>query len=257
MKIIVMAGTSDANQIIRDLKNRSMDIQIIATTVTATGALLARGSGADKVISKPLNSEELIEVIQKEKVDLLVDATHPYAVEATINAIKSSESENISYIRFERNKTILKSSNLIYHVSSFREGAELLSNLVGGKVFHLAGVSTIKYIMEFIKPERVVARVLPLTYSINKCQELGLPPENIIAMQGTYTKDFNLSMMKEYNVDAIITKDSGVSGGTPEKIGAALEMGIPVIMVDRPEIPELGKEIVLKSVEKLVEKILE
>jgi precorrin-6A/cobalt-precorrin-6A reductase len=224
MKIIVMAGTSDANQIIRDLKYRSTDIQIIATTVTANGALLARGSGADKVISKPLNSEELIEVIQKEKVDLLVDATHPYAVEATINAIKSSESENISYIRFERKKTLLQPSNLIYQVSSFREGAELLSNLVGGKVFHLAGVSTIKY---------------------------------ITAMQGTYTKDFNLSMMKEYNVDAIITKDSGVSGGTPEKIGAALEMGIPVIMVDRPEIPELGKEIVLNSVEKLVEKILE
>lgn len=68
-------------------------------------------------------------------------------------------------------------------------------------------------------------------------------------MQGTFSKDFNRAMMNEYNVSAVITKESGETGGTPEKVEAALELGIPVVVVMRPEVAELKNEWVSGDVE--------
>lgn len=54
MRIMVMAGTSDATVAIKRLKNLQDDIYILATAVTSYGAEIARSAGADEVISKPL-----------------------------------------------------------------------------------------------------------------------------------------------------------------------------------------------------------
>jgi precorrin-6A/cobalt-precorrin-6A reductase len=59
--------------------------------------------------------------------------------------------------------------------------------------------------------------------------------------------------MKEYNVSAIITKESGESGGAETKINAALELNIPVILVLRPEIKELENHSVVRSIDELKE----
>jgi precorrin-6A/cobalt-precorrin-6A reductase len=145
---------------------------------------------------------------------------------------------------------------MIKTVNSFHEAAVLAKKLTDGKIFHLAGVLTLGHILEFIEPGNVVVRVLPSCYSITKCLEMGIPPENIIAMQGTFSKEFNQILMREYSVEAVITKESGITGGTPEKIEAALEVGVPLIIVERPEIPELYSENVHKSVEELVKEII-
>ena len=57
-----------------------------------------------------------------------------------------------------------------------------------------------------------------------KSLEIGLPGKNLIAMQGTFSKEFNQALMKEYDAQVVITKDSGDFGGTPSKIEAAIEL---------------------------------
>ena len=83
-----------------------------------------------------------------------------------------------------------------------------------------------------------------MVYSIKKCLEMGIPSKNIIAMQGTFSKEFNESMMKEYHVQLVVTKESGETGGTPSKIEAAIKLEIPVIVVKRPIISELENKMV-------------
>jgi len=252
MNVMVMAGTEDATNIIKKLSSTGK-FNILATTTTSYGADIAKSAGADNVISKGLTEEELIEVIKTNRIKILVDATHPFAIVATKNAIKAAKITAIRYIRFERPKEILNESRFIHKIHSFEEAASKALELTNGhdNILHLAGVLTLKSVLDKIESSRVFARVLPSLDSIQKCFDLGLKQKNIIAMQGVFSKEFNKALMEEYNISLIITKESGETGGTQTKINAALELGVQVIIVMRPEIKELENEEVFNEINKL------
>lgn len=252
MRYIVMSGTSDATKVIEFL-SQDKNNYILATTVTDYGGKIAENAGASEVISKALKEEDFINVIKEKDIDTLVDATHPFAAVATETAIESCEKAGINYIRYERASTVLPESDLIYYVDSFPEGADTAKELLGEdkRLMHLAGVLNLHTITETLNPEQVVPRVLPNNFSISKTLETGVPAGNIIAMQGTYSKEFNMALMKEYDISAIITKESGESGGAENKISAALELDIPVIIITRPKVEKLDKHIMVRSIEEL------
>ncbi len=257
MNVMVMAGTKDATRIIKRLSDIKK-FNILATTTTLYGADIAKSAGADKVISKGLTKEEIIEVIKTNEIDILVDATHPFAAAATKNAVKASEMAKIKYIRFERPKEVLNESSLIHRASSFEEAASKVLELTAShdNVLHLAGVLTLKSILNEVNSSRVFARVLPSPDSIQKCLDFGLKQENIIAMQGVFSKEFNKALMTEYDISAIITKESGETGGTLPKINAALELGIDIILVTPPVVPELGNKKIFTDLDEMISFIL-
>ncbi len=249
-----MAGTSDARKIIESISSRD-SVNILATATTPHGADLARSSGADKVLVGRFGFEELVGLIKENEVELLVDATHPFASDATRNAIRAVEELGVDYIRFERPPTEIPDSSLVYKCSSFEVAVQQVIQILTqneenqtennqGRVFHLAGVNTLHYLTTNISPEIIVARVLPSVYSVKKCLELGLPHKNILAMEGTFSTNFNAILMDEYHVGVVLTKESGHSGGTSSKIQAAVNLDIPVVVVMRPEIHDLqGKKV--------------
>ena len=109
MNILVMAGTRDAVKIIEQLsenkKSYSSDkspLKILATTTTSYGADIAKKAGADEVISKPLTSDELEDLIEKKDVDLLIDATHPLQLMLLSMPLYSAKKTSIKYLRYER-----------------------------------------------------------------------------------------------------------------------------------------------------------
>ncbi|WP_288405676.1 precorrin-6A/cobalt-precorrin-6A reductase, partial [uncultured Deinococcus sp.] len=71
----------------------------------------------------------------------------------------------------------------------------------------------------------VLARVL----------ELGVPPQNVSAMVGPFSHEFNVAQWRAWSVGAVVTKDSGAQGGLPAKLSAARELGVPLIVVRRPD----------------------
>jgi len=257
MNVMVMAGTKDASKIIKML-SKVDGVNILATTTTVYGGDIARRAGAHEVISKALNMKEMVALINKKDIELLIDATHPFATEATRNAINSSKIAEIKYLRFERPLMHIPENDLLFKVTSFEEAAskalELTENL-DGKILHLGGVSTLKFIVDKINKDRIVVRVLPSVDSIKKCIYMGLSQENIIAMQGTFKKEFNKALMKEYEISLVITKESGETGGTPSKIEAALELGVMVVLVIRPEVSELKSKKVYNSLKGLYNEI--
>ncbi len=243
-----MAGTSDARKIIHDLSRES--VNILATATTHHGAELALSSGANEVLEGRFAWEELAEIIKENNIELLIDATHPFASEATINAIRASNSLGIKYIRFERPSTELPDSKFIYKCASFEKAVQKILQIQKqienkpGRIFHLAGVNTLHHLTNKIPNEIIVARVLPSVYSLKKCLELGISSSNIVAMEGTFSSEFNRILMKEFEIGIVLTKESGSSGGTQSKIQAALDLNIPLVIVMRSEIAELqGKQV--------------
>ena len=63
--------------------------------------------------------------------------------------------------------------------------------------------------------------------------------------------------MQEYNIHIMVTKESGDEGGTTAKIEAALELGIPVVMVMRPIVSEINNKTIFNNINDLLQKIIQ
>jgi len=262
IRIFLMGGTKDSINIIKFLKENYISLYILTTTTTDYGGKLAKVAGSDDVIDKPLHKSEILDLLKnyfdENSFDVLIDATHPFAVNITSTAIETSKIANIPYIRFERPTLDYSKYKNVHSVDSFEEVGDIIStNFSGKNILHLAGVNTINMVLSSnqIAKKNFFVRVLPVKSSIEKCNNSGIYGEHIVAMQGVFSKEFNKVLMKELKIEVIITKESGDIGGVPSKIAAAHELGISVILVNRPEISELKENNVVSDVNQL-DKIL-
>lgn len=71
---------------------------------------------------------------------------------------------------------------------------------------------------------------------VKRCEDVGILPKNIVAMQGPFSKNMNKAMIEQYDIRYLITKQAGDTGGEREKIEAADEMGVEVVFLTRPNI---------------------
>ena len=91
--------------------------------------------------------------------------------------------------------------------------------------------------------ERIYARILPAAESLLMAHELDVPLAHIVAMQGPFSADLNCALIREYDIRILVTKASGARGGFWEKVKAARECGIELLVIERPRAEEgLGFE---------------
>ncbi len=253
MRILLLGGTKDSTNIIEHVKN-NYDAYILTTTTTEYGAKLAKESGSDEVIARPLPKDELTGLIKKENIDLLIDATHPFAAHITQTSVSIANELKMPFIRFERPITNLENidTSHIHYVNSFDEAGKLIENeFIEGNVLHFAGANTMEEILKHVSVDRFYPRILKVESSIEKCEMLGVDPSHIIPMNGAASLDENLELIERYDASVMITKESGEIGGVVEKIQAANEKDIAVIMIQRPEIDDLNKNDIVSNLNEL------
>ena len=258
--IFTAAGTQDGREIVRCLCAVGYDVA--ASVVSAYGQqLLAeqreKGGGRLLINDTPLDEEGLRAFLQEHGIRAFVDATHPYAVNVSRNAMTACAAEGIPYIRFERDLTDISYEN-VHLVHSYEEAAETAARL-GKNVFLTTGSRNLE---RFVRAESLadctlIARVLPTADVIALCEGLGLTPAQIIAMQGPFSCELNRAMYEKYKADVIVTKNSGTIGGTDAKFQAAEDLGLPVIVIDRPvlDYPHLAHT--FEEVKQFVDSVME
>lgn len=224
--IWIIAGTSEAREIID--KIRDLD-SYIATVATEEGREFIT---SDNLIVGRMNYDEMKDFTVANNISLIVDITHPYAKVVSNNAKKLAKKLKIKYIRYVREKTS-KSLNAIY-LNSYEESYEYLSK-VKGTVFFTTGSKNIPDFKKIKGSNRFIYRVLPALESIKICSDYGIAIKDIVATLGPFSKEYNKTMFKEYKADYVVMKDSGVKGGTIEKIRACEELGIIPIIIGREE----------------------
>jgi precorrin-6A/cobalt-precorrin-6A reductase len=67
--------------------------------------------------------------------------------------------------------------------------------------------------------------------------DLPIPPGQLILQRGPFSLELERSLLQEHKIGAIVSKNSG-GDATYAKIIAARELGLPVVMVQRPPVPE-------------------
>jgi len=246
--VVVMAGTADGRQIVSELAK--LNIKVAATVTSSLGSALLDGCSGVEVLVGKLEAEGIASLIKKTGASCLVDASHPYARKASINAIEACRKAKVAYLRYERRKADFKYKGII-RVKSFDEAAEKLKKFAGNILLTI-GSNNLKLFTQKIPDyrQRLFVRVLPQSSVLAKCEEAGLTAHNIIAVKGPFTVKMNIEMLKYCGAKVLVTKDSGEPGGTGEKLKAAKLLRIPVILVERPEV-DYGEAV--SSVEAVVD----
>lgn len=232
--ILVLAGTKDGRDLADSLV--STGLKVMVSVVSGYGQELIANNEIT-VNARPLNAEQLVSLITNHGIKAIVDATHPYAVNVSKNAMDVSGALGLKYIRYERPVISLPKYHKLELVNDY-EAAAKKAAIAGHVVFLTTGsrmLSTFKN-EPALKNHRLIARVLPDPVVIKECFDLGFSPRDIIAMQGPFSHDLNLILFREFNADVIVTKNSGKLGGSDTKVSAAIELGLPIIIIDRPKI---------------------
>jgi precorrin-6x reductase len=234
MRVMVIAGTADGREIIGRLLQDGWDV--IATVTTHYGQELLQTCPGVKIYQGKLDAGEILNLIYSQAISCLVDASHPFAREVSINAMKACSEASVCYLRFERKSAIVADAN-IQTVKSFEAAAEAAGRFAGN-IFLTIGSNHLGIFIEKIPDyqNRLFVRILPDSRMISKCEAAGLSTGNIIAMQGPFSAPMNVEMLRHCKASVMVTKESGETGGTGAKLEAAACLGIPVILVERPEI---------------------
>ncbi|ASS76478.1 precorrin-6A reductase [Tumebacillus algifaecis] len=233
--ILHLAGTSDARELA--VKLRQEGYELTASVVTDSAANSLTEAGVPVRIGR-MTADEMAAYITEHGVRLVVDAAHPFAEEAHKNAMAASRACNVPYLRFERESINFDHNPLLHFVEDYAAAAEKAAELKGN-IMLTTGSKTLQIFTQRLlglEGINLTARMLPRLDNMEKCAELGLPQKDIIAMQGPFSKDLNTALYRQYKTNVVITKESGQQGSVDEKVDAALELGLHVIVIGRPKL---------------------
>ena len=229
-RIVVFGGTSEGRVCAEKLAGEGYDVSVFVAT-SYGGDMLSLKSGLS-VRTGRLDLDEIIKTFKNENFDAIIDATHPYAALVTEYLVEAAGREKLFYLRIGRDLTAFEGAVTAENAAA---AAELLNNM-DGRVLLTTGSKELEVftrVRDF--RERVYARVLPDADVVRKCGELGLTGKNLICMQGPFTHELNVATIKMLGINIIVTKDTGGPGGFPEKLSAARECGVKVIVIKRPK----------------------
>ncbi len=239
-RVIVFSGTTEGRQLSEKLeKNKIPHTVLVATEY---GELMQPKGEYTYVLEGRKDIEEIKSLTSDARV--VVDATHPYAKVVTDNIKKALEGSGKKLIRVLRDESFTADNADLQgaDISFFESTGDLKRALenTSGNILFTTGSKDLKDLCSGIQEKsRVYARVLPSAESLMLCEEAGVRSDHVIAMMGPFSKELNLSLLKQYNISLLVTKESGKAGGYPEKLAACLDAGVKVFCIKRPTV-EIG-----------------
>ena len=229
-KICVFAGTTEGREVVEFLA--SQPVAVTACVATEYGETLLPHAEKINVSAKRLTSEEMEDLFRRESFDLVLDATHPYASVVTENIAESCAATKTEYLRLLRDDAGDKNQGV--YVEDIAGAVDYLSGTEGPILLTTGSKELARFTALPDFADRVYARVLPMADSLRLCQEAGLQPSHILAMQGPFPKELNIAMLNALGAKYLVTKSSGKAGGFEEKLDAAQAAGAVAVIIGRP-----------------------
>lgn len=224
-KILLLGGTIGSRQIAEALSN-TIDADAIvslagATTSRQDYALPMRIGGFGGV-------EGLRRYLVENRIDLLVDATHPYAAQMSRNAAAASSQAGVPLIVFDRPGWEPVEGDQWTPVRDIEAVLRRLDRLRPRNIFLPLGRKELPRFEAVPKHNYLIRSIEIFDPPLN------LPHVSYIRTRPPYEKADEIDLMKRHRIDLMIVKNSG---GTLiyGKMVAARELGIPILMIRRPE----------------------
>lgn len=228
--LCIFAGTTEGRKIVEFLADTGLSVY--ACVATEYGDALLPHTDHVTMSARRLSRDDMEALFSRERFRMVVDATHPYATEATRNIADACAASGTEYLRLNREaQTDVEGA---VYVGSVGEAADYLKGTSGNVLIVTGSKELSPYTAVDNYRERLYVRVLPTASSVSACERCGIAASHIIAMQGPFSKELNRALIRMADAKFLVTKDSGSSGGFFEKIEAAREEGAVSVIIGRP-----------------------
>ncbi len=224
MTLLVLAGTSDARLLLEGLQNRDVIASLAGVTrspadlpaVTRKGGFGGVSGFRDYLLAHDIKS--------------VVDATHPFAGKMTKTATMVCKELGLAHVILQRPEWVADASDQWHFVDNVVEIAGIIP--VGATVFLGTGRQTLP---EFscLEGRRLLARVIdppkmPVLAGFKGQFIIGSPPFSIA---------HEVALFRDKGIEWVVVKNAG-GQKSRSKLDAARELGLPVVMINRPELPD-------------------
>ncbi len=180
-------------------------------------------------INGAMTQSDMVDFCRSNAIRLIIDAAHPFASSLHSTIDRVSRKLGIPVIRFERRYPSVDYENTVW-CDSFEEAVKVMQNAGTERLLALTGVQTIKKLKPYWSRHETWFRILKRDESVEIATEEGFPTDRLIFYYDSSVD----SLIKTIQPDAILTKESGETGGFMEKIDATRHHGIKVFVVKRP-----------------------
>ena len=229
-KLCVFAGTTEGRELVELLEGQP--VAVTACVATEYGETLLTARENLTISAGRLRREEMEALLRREGFDLVVDATHPYAKEVTEHIAGACQAAETDYLRLLREEQGLPAGAL--WAPDAAGAAALLADRPGNILLTTGSKELGRFASIPGFAQRTYARVLPMEASLRACEAAGLSPAHILAMQGPFSREMNLAMLRAVSAAWLVTKEGGAAGGFQEKAEAAAEAGAGLVVIGRP-----------------------
>ena len=222
-QVLVLGGTGEARQLAAALVDDGVDVLSslagrTAAPVLPDGPVRVGGFGG---------AEGLADWLAEHRPGAVVDATHPFAAQITASAARAAARQGTPLLRLQRPGWTPVAGDTWQFVDSLAAAAEAVAG--HRSVFVTTGRQGVGAFAGL--PGRVLVR------SVDPPDEPLPAGTTLLLDRGPFSVADELTLMREHEVDVVVTKDSG-GHLTEAKLTAARELGIPVVLVRRPALPD-------------------
>ncbi len=221
-RILILGGTSEARALTDILAGRG-GLDIILSLAGRTKNPLPYAT--QMRIGGFGGAQGLATFLREQRIDALVDATHPYATQISMNAIAAADAAGVMRVRLQRPEWRAIEGDTWLDVGSVAEAAAS----IGAKprvVFVALGRQELAPLIAAPQHRYIIRSVDPVTPPLN------VPDARYILARGPFRQSAEYEMLAEHNVDCMIAKNSG-GDATYGKIAAARALQIPVLLIRR------------------------
>ncbi|MEU0602877.1 cobalt-precorrin-6A reductase [Streptomyces sp. NPDC006393] len=224
--VLVLGGTTEAREVAATLARRPG----VRVTSSLAGRVSRPGPLDGEVrVGGFGGADGLAAWLREHRVDALVDATHPFAESITRNAARAATATGVPLVVLRRPGWRPEPGDRWHPAASMAAAARLLPGL-GRRVFLTTGRLDLAAFAHLADLHFVVRSVEP--------PEPPMPPDvRVVLARGPFTVSDETELLRAHRIDVLVTKDSG-GAATAAKLTAARRLGLPVVVVRRPPLPE-------------------
>jgi precorrin-6A/cobalt-precorrin-6A reductase len=235
-RIWLIGGTQESAQLARAIAQANFSCTVSVTTASA--CTLYAPAPSLRVWVGRLNESQIEEFLQQQQIVAVLDASHPYAVEISQNAIAASQRLQIPYLRYERPLVEQPAGMQRCRLDSFE--TLLLGNyLQGQRVLLTVGYRPLQLFHSWQEQATLFARILPSAIALEVAIGSGFTPDRLICLRPPISPDLEKALWQQWDISLVVTKASGTAGGEDIKRAVAAQLGIPLIVIDRPAVEYL------------------
>ena len=232
-QIWLIGGTSDSVVIAEELI--ALGQSLLVTVTTESAIALYPESELITVRVGTLSFSQMVELVKRYGIEGIIDASHPFAVEVSQNAIALSKQLNLPYLRYERPSVTPKADS---H-TVILDGFDTLINgdyLQQQRVLLTVGYKALSWFRSSHENAMLFARILPAISSLENALAAGFSQKQLIALRPPVSYELEKALCQQWEISLIVTKASGKAGGEDIKQAVAKALDISLIILDRPQL---------------------